>query len=58
MANKTSNVILRVAPRERTQWRRAAKLDGRTLSDWIRRVCDAAEYAELGEERRRQVYGA
>jgi len=42
----------------RTQWRRAAKLDGRTLSDWIRRVYDAAEYAELGEERRKQAYGA
>jgi uncharacterized protein (DUF1778 family) len=34
------NVNIRLTAEERKAWRRAATVQGLTLSDWIRRVCD------------------
>lgn len=37
-----TRVELRVAAADVKRWRITAALDGRTLSSWIRRVCDSA----------------
>jgi len=36
------SLLLRLSPAQRERWRAAAAADGRNLSAWVRRQCDAA----------------
>jgi uncharacterized protein (DUF1778 family) len=42
MKNSERQIGLRASVEDRARWAAAAAADGRTLGNWIRRVCNAA----------------
>jgi len=56
-ARTASNYPLRLDPRRRAGWKRAAELEGRTLAGWIKRVCDQAAEQAVGELEMEATFG-
>lgn len=42
MSKRDANWNMRVRSEDLARWRAAAERDGRTISDWIARTCNAA----------------
>lgn len=47
-------IQIRASEQQRTHWEYRARLEGRTLSDWIRRACDAAAEPERATDAARR----
>lgn len=56
MGNKDEQIGIRVTSEQRQRWEQAAKLDRRTLTDWIRvQLDDASDAAiEIAEKKRKK----
>ncbi|WP_013629634.1 type II toxin -antitoxin system TacA 1-like antitoxin [Rubinisphaera brasiliensis] len=53
MSIKTEQVVIRCTSTQRERWERAAELDRRTLTDWVRiQLDDAADRAIQAAEKR------
>ncbi|MBR9802803.1 DUF1778 domain-containing protein [bacterium] len=53
MSNKAEQIGVRCSSEQRERWERAAELDRRTLTDWVRiQLDDAADKAIQAAEKR------